>query len=345
MEKIESRSPLTIFYPPTSKMSNTIRWYESVELDAPELNSPQPCPRGIHCAYMVNKSGIWEPGCCRGVHPGEEGTGRRIFPARSLDGCEQPACVRLTGRAGYYERRRLRLSWGQWCEQQGIPYTPIKRGDDWEPVVRAPLGGRHSHSEAEWREDPRAAQPEGERSGHLDPRMQSRGFLGMPGGAEAARVASGGAAAPVPEVKLTKNQRKRAKRRLPPALGSAEQEQEAAAEREYYAAFDTDDYTADEMIQMQCLQGMEVTTRTCEDLEAELRAGAHSPKPAAAPPRLNLSGRFSGGGMPTNGFRSGECSPDCSCPDGWTCGDRIESRRSEPCTPLIAGAVEYEEQD
>lgn len=272
-------------------MSNTIRWYESVELDAPELNSPQPCPRGIHCNYMVNNSGVWGRGCCRGVHPGEEGTGRRIFPARTTDdGREQPACVRLTGRADYYERRRLRISWGQWCQEHDIPYEPIKPGEEWEPVVRSPLGGRRRDVE-----EPKEPAP-----------------------------------------KPSKNQRKRAKRRLPPALGTAEQEEEAAAERERDSI-----YTADEMIHMQVEQsliGIELRTRACEDLEAELRAGAHSPKPAAAPPRLNLSERFFGSRMPTNGFRSGECSPDCSCPDGWTCGDRTESRRSGACTPGMAAA-------
>ena len=127
-------------------MLNVIRWFESAAMDAPELKSPQPCPRGIHCNYMVKNSDVWEPGCCRGVHPGEEGTGRRIFPARQIkitgaeaEFIEQPACVRLT-RADYYERRRLRLSWGQWCERQGIPYEPIKTGESWEPVKRSKCG-------------------------------------------------------------------------------------------------------------------------------------------------------------------------------------------------------------
>ena len=35
----------------------------------------------------------------------------------------QKACVRLTGKAGFYERRRLRLSWPAWCERQGLSYT------------------------------------------------------------------------------------------------------------------------------------------------------------------------------------------------------------------------------
>jgi len=130
-------------YPPSRKMSqpNEIKWYKNVAMDASELNSPQPCSWGIFCNYQVvdKTTGERVPGCCRGVHPGEEGTGRRIFPERQIkdrgpDGngtTVQPRCVRLTGRAGFYERRRLRLSWKQWCEREGIQYptgspTPLK---------------------------------------------------------------------------------------------------------------------------------------------------------------------------------------------------------------------------
>ncbi len=125
--------------------SNTIRWYVDPGMDAAELNSPQPCPRGIHCDYRrFNKeSGEMEPACCKGVHPGEEGTGRRIFPARQIKETgpeasfiEQPACVRLTGaKHQFYERRRLKLSWMDWCEREGIPYTPAEPGQDFEHVV------------------------------------------------------------------------------------------------------------------------------------------------------------------------------------------------------------------
>jgi hypothetical protein len=182
-------------------MSNAIRWYKSAEMDAPELNSPQPCKRGIHCNYMVkNDVDEWEPGCCRGVHPGEEGTGRRIFPARiTEDGREQPACVRLTGRAGYYERRRLRLSWSQWCEREGIPFTPAPK--DFEPVTLVSFSKRSEFKRSEFKRSEFKA-TDHSFAPQLDPRMMSRGFLGMPGGAEAARIAAGGATP-----KLTKNQR------------------------------------------------------------------------------------------------------------------------------------------
>jgi hypothetical protein len=82
------------------------------ELNDPELNCPRTCVHGIHCTY----TGAARTGC-NFVHPGEEGTGRRLFPARMDEktGQEQPACVRLVGSPGFYERRRLKMSWPQWC--------------------------------------------------------------------------------------------------------------------------------------------------------------------------------------------------------------------------------------
>jgi hypothetical protein len=130
-------------------MSSQIKWYENDAFDAPELNSPQPCVHGAGCVYTVKDAdGNTVPGCCRYVHPGEEGTGRRLFPERTVrdtlrDGTGkivQPACVRLTGRAGFYERRRSRLSWQEWCAKQGIPFTPNKPGVYREPVKRIALG-------------------------------------------------------------------------------------------------------------------------------------------------------------------------------------------------------------
>ena len=109
----------------------SMRWYKKAAFDAPELNSPQPCAHGAGCEYKATdrETGEQVDGCCAFVHPGEEGTGRRLFEERvtyNEDGTKtvQPACVRLTGRAGFYERRRLRLSWRAWCEREGIPYRP-----------------------------------------------------------------------------------------------------------------------------------------------------------------------------------------------------------------------------
>ena len=128
-------------------MSAPIHWYEKIAFDAPRLNSPQPCIHGAGCVFTVkNAEGVVTPGCCRYVHPGEEGTGRRLFPARTIkkDGKDihQPACVRLTGGAAYYERRSLHLSWQAWCERTGIAYTPNKAGERHEPVKRVGFGKR-----------------------------------------------------------------------------------------------------------------------------------------------------------------------------------------------------------
>lgn len=174
----------------SSAMSNNvIRWFESAALDDPKLRSPQPCKRGIHCDYKLTDeiSGELVRACCSGVHPGEEGTGRRLFPARILDdGREQPACVRLTGAAqGFYERRRLRLSWAEWCERHEIPFTPALPGQPFEPVVRKPLGGRRAQDS----------------------------FVPSPADA----MPQGGSIAPA---RLTKNQRKRANKRAAKAEAS-----------------------------------------------------------------------------------------------------------------------------
>lgn len=128
-------------------MSTPIHWYEKIAFDAPHLNSPQPCVHGAGCVFTVkDATGTITPGCCRYVHPGEEGTGRRIFPSRTLKKDDkiihQAACVRLTGNAGYYERRRLGLSWQAWCERTNITYTPNKAGEHHEPVKRISFGKR-----------------------------------------------------------------------------------------------------------------------------------------------------------------------------------------------------------
>jgi len=96
-------------------MSFAYTWSSQPELNAPELNSPRPCSHGVGCSYE---------GPCAFVHPGEEGTGRRLFPARTNeDGSVDKPIVRLIGSPGFYERRRLRLSWADWCAKKGIPYT------------------------------------------------------------------------------------------------------------------------------------------------------------------------------------------------------------------------------
>lgn len=85
------------------------------------------------------------------VHPGEEGTGRRLFPARTIradngEEIRQAACVRLTGGAGFYERRRLGVSWGVWCKMKGIPYYPHElHGERHAPVTIVPITRDNAH--------------------------------------------------------------------------------------------------------------------------------------------------------------------------------------------------------
>jgi hypothetical protein len=57
------------------------------------------------------------------VHPGEEGFGRKLFPARISFDKEsgimmwEPPVVRLIGSPSFYERRRKNLSWQQWISR------------------------------------------------------------------------------------------------------------------------------------------------------------------------------------------------------------------------------------
>jgi hypothetical protein len=120
--------------------NNTIQWYESPELDDPKLRSPTPCPRGVYCQYKLPnpETKELELACCRMVHPGEEGNGRRLFPARTApDGRHQPACVRLTGNALFYERCRLKVPWRRFAAQRGIPLPPADV--PWVQVQRGPI--------------------------------------------------------------------------------------------------------------------------------------------------------------------------------------------------------------
>jgi hypothetical protein len=100
----------------------------------PELNQeaicPQPCKWADHCVYNG-------PGGCGFVHPGEQGTGRKLFQGRAAD--EKPS-IRLIGRPTFYERRRLRLSWPQWCARAGLP-APVplsKVSAEKKPVAQIP---------------------------------------------------------------------------------------------------------------------------------------------------------------------------------------------------------------
>lgn len=102
------------------------------QFSAPELNAPRPCAHASNCYYNG-------PNGCAFVHPGEEGTGMKIFHARVVrdNGKEtwQKATVRLIGGAAFYERRRLKMSWPQWCALPKNAHLP-KPG---KPQLAPPL--------------------------------------------------------------------------------------------------------------------------------------------------------------------------------------------------------------
>lgn len=106
---------------------NRIRWFVDAAMDAPELRSPQPCPRGIACDYKrKNEAGVLEKAWCKFVHPGEEGSGRSIWPEKRLgDGTILPAVVRLSGQhtaagGGWVQRLKERLCWPDWAAKHGL---------------------------------------------------------------------------------------------------------------------------------------------------------------------------------------------------------------------------------
>jgi hypothetical protein len=88
-------------------------WDNMGELEKPELHCPQPCKWAANCVYKAGTG-------CGFVHPGEHGTALKLFEERTTDGRTQPAVVRLLG-ASFYERRRLGLSWPEWCARKGLP--------------------------------------------------------------------------------------------------------------------------------------------------------------------------------------------------------------------------------
>jgi hypothetical protein len=126
-------SPLSCFADANKNSAWNGFWAAQPELNDPSLNSPQPCKWAEHCVYNGK-------GGCGYVHPGEQGTGRKLFEARltkkgDAERWEKPA-VRLIGRPQFYERRRLRLSWPQWCERQNLP-APVPLSAS-APAKKAP---------------------------------------------------------------------------------------------------------------------------------------------------------------------------------------------------------------
>ena len=100
-------------------------WMENPEWNDPALRSPIPCKAGANCTYS---------GVCSFVHPGEEGAGRRLFPARTAEEKDMVRLFHPDRRPDYYTRRIHRLSWPEWCARQGLPVPVLKKAEK-------PLGG------------------------------------------------------------------------------------------------------------------------------------------------------------------------------------------------------------
>ena len=106
----------------TLRRMNKLKWYSSEKMDREGMGSPQPCKRGISCDYRVNGERTW----CRYVHPGEEGTGRRLMTEkRKEDGTVMREKVHLTGQhqcagGGWVGRMKERMSWPEWAEKHGL---------------------------------------------------------------------------------------------------------------------------------------------------------------------------------------------------------------------------------
>ena len=106
-------------------------WNNMGELEKPELHCPQPCKWAANCVYRTGTG-------CGFVHPGEQGTALKLFEERTTVGRTQPAVVRLLG-ASFYERRRLGLSWPDWCARKGLPApVPLSALAKQTPALPAP---------------------------------------------------------------------------------------------------------------------------------------------------------------------------------------------------------------
>lgn len=312
----------------TAKMSSTnaiqIKWHENAAWDAPELRSPQPCIHGAGCVFTVKRDDKILPGCCSFVHPGEEGTGRRFFPARTLpDGRVQPACVRLTGAANqFYERRGRKIPWQQWCADKGIPFTANKPGEKHAPVQRVAFGKKASiapmdvpiaYSEnqmaafrglAEWQEQQDARENREYRA--MSPAERAENEARMKAAFREIRVV-------LEEQEQISRERHRAKKII--NLPGAE-------------------HGMPTVVEMQpCCSNPSCGVTVFTPIPGHLaQRNPAIPAPIFFPPPLNLrptnssleDDDYSGSSSPylfTTLSRSGGCSQDCTCPTGIMCGD------------------------
>ncbi len=133
--------------------------FSDPQFSAPQLNAPRPCAHAANCYYNG-------PNGCAFVHPGEEGTGMKIFHARvvkdSQTGKEmwQKATVRLIGGAGFYERRRLKMSWPEWCALPKNAHllkptktSPVEKQEKTVAPFTQPPQSQEAQSEAQTRQN------------------------------------------------------------------------------------------------------------------------------------------------------------------------------------------------
>jgi len=216
------------------------------------------------------------------------------------------------------------------------------------------------------------AQQHAERS--LDPRMMSRGFLGIPGGAEAARVLQ-------PSKTALKNARKRANKKAAASAAAAQAAVQAAAAtmpQPYIHSRACLEHSARRPLawgleaEGDCLcagicatqaanravaaglrpacqpyEGMScayggfggcVYCRiSCEELEAGL---------LGRPSTIDLSSDSAQQRFAVRG-RGGECSPDCCCPTGLSCHDRTipDDDNNSPVLTAIVSTGDFESLD
>ena len=134
------RIPITKSAGFTFDAMNTVPDHWPAELTAQGLhwtdrrfNLPLACAAGANCQYKCDGK------VCMNVHPGEEGTALHYCPARTVEKkvpvkdaygrvlkwqwqeVTEEACVRYCGNSTFYERRRLRMSWPEWCAHAGLP--------------------------------------------------------------------------------------------------------------------------------------------------------------------------------------------------------------------------------
>jgi hypothetical protein len=98
-----------------------VTWTYDEDLDNPRYKSPVACSFGSNCRF---------DGCCKFVHPGEQGVSRVLIPAHSFETSDGrtiwiSSTVKLLDvdnkPAPYYERRRMNMSYSEWKAFHACP--------------------------------------------------------------------------------------------------------------------------------------------------------------------------------------------------------------------------------